>query len=40
MFLMQLMHAKTLDDYSEDKTFGYEKLTDPKATKKKLKKIT
>ena len=36
MFLMQLMHAKTLDDYSEDKTFGYEKLTDPKATKKKI----
>ena len=36
MFLMQLMHVKTLDDHSEDKTFSHEKLTDPKATKKKI----
>jgi len=36
MFLMQLMHAKTLDDHLEDKTLGHEKLTDPMATKKKI----
>jgi len=40
MFLMQLMHAKTLGDYSENKTFGHEKLTDAQVTKKKLKKTT
>ena len=35
MFLMQLMHAKNMDDQSEDERSDYEKLTDPKATKKK-----
>ena len=34
MFLMQLMHAKTLEDYSEEKTFGHAKLEDMQSKKK------
>ena len=36
MFLMQLMHAKTLEKYSEEKIFSNEKLSDIQPTKKKI----
>ena len=36
MFLMQLMHAKNLEDYSEEKTFERTKLNDIQPTKKKI----
>ncbi len=36
MFLMQLMHAKNIEDYSEHKEFKDEKLPDVKPTKKKI----
>jgi len=36
MFLMQLMHVKNIEDYSEHKEFNDEKLPDVKSTKKKI----
>ena len=36
MFLMQLMHAKNLEKYSEEKIFSNEKLSDIQSTKKKI----